>query len=247
MRSLPYISEAHETPLRYLRYLECKLSSVFFASSNGNLVKRLDITPLDLISLLEDNSASLEELYLTEVYLKVNNPNDPAASSLWIGNVDEPRAEGAIWVAEKLRQMPALKLKILRVTGLGYDRFEKSTTNYDLIDPSGCNKSFDLRFVEAATEKEPQSTNVIPDMDESSGSISLPDPEMDNAKRLILGPTTAEYDAFTFQHIHNTTSVYKSSIDGVFCSHNEHSLRSLQRIIEVVDLGMDLISAEITR
>ncbi|RDL42181.1 uncharacterized protein BP5553_02160 [Venustampulla echinocandica] len=55
------------------------------------------------------------------------------------------------------------------------------------------------------------------------------------------------YDAETFQRYHNTTSNYKSSIDGYFYNHNEGALRELQSLINVADRGMALISAEIER
>jgi len=121
------------------------------------LVKRLDITSQDLLSLLKDNCASLEELYLTEVYLKVNGSLDPNSLSLWIGLPGTERVEGSIWVAEAMRDMSNLNLNILRVSGLGYDGFDPDANlargNYDLTDPTGFDKSFDMRFVEAASRK----------------------------------------------------------------------------------------------
>ena len=57
----------------------------------------------------------------------------------------------------------------------------------------------------------------------------------------------ADYDAETYQEIHNTTSHFKRCIDGHFFNHNEQALKELQRIITVADRGMNLIAAEIDR
>jgi len=181
--------------------------------------------------------------------------------------------------------MEGLDLEILRVTGLGYDDFDPDMNsaypNYDLVDPSGYNISFDQRFVEAVLNKKdtalPASSPspevpTLPGITEppfnTSTALATPITEIDQthapyipatedqAQKIsadteiapLQGHTTPIlYDAVTFQQDHNTTSQFKGCLDGYFYNHNEQALRELQRIIEIADKGMDLISAEIDR
>lgn len=141
MRSLPYPLDTDLT-LQCLRFLE---------------LKRLDIAPNQLVRLIEDCSMTLKELYLIEVYIKVNGAADEDNIALWIGLQGSPRPPGACWVAQELRNMETLNLDILRVSGLGYDDFEPDeeshNPNYDLVDPNNFHdKGFDRRFVEAVTD-----------------------------------------------------------------------------------------------
>jgi hypothetical protein len=55
------------------------------------------------------------------------------------------------------------------------------------------------------------------------------------------------YDVDAFQRVHNTTSHWKASIDGLFINHNEKALMELQKIISVADKGMSFLSDEIDR
>jgi hypothetical protein len=136
MRSLPFhIHDARS--LSRLRFLE---------------LKRVDIDPSSLVSLVAESSRTLKELYLNEVYLKVRGDNMTGGTSLWIGHSDLRKSEESVWVAQDLRNIEGLKLDVLRATGLGYDEFDPESNalhpSYDLVDPSGHNRSFDQRFVE---------------------------------------------------------------------------------------------------
>jgi len=269
MRCLPYDSEPLQG-LSNLKFLE---------------LKRLDIDPRSLLALIKENSASLKEVYLNEVYIKVIGSTELSDTSLWIGHPDMGRPDECCWVAEALRNMEGLDLEILRVTGLGYDDFDPDMNsaypNYDLVDPSGYNISFDQRFVEAVLNKKdtalPASSPspevpTLPGITEppfnTSTALATPITEIDQthapyipatedqAQKIsadteiapLQGHTTPIlYDAVTFQQDHNTTSQFKGCLDGYFYNHNEQALRELQRIIEIADKGMDLISAEIDR
>jgi hypothetical protein len=224
-------------------------------------VKRVDIDPSALMTLIEDISASLKELYLNEVYIKVHSHDQQEATPLWIGRQDTSRPEGCCWVAEDLRNMKSLQLNVLRVTGLGYDDFEPHRASqfpsYDLKDPSGLEVSFDQRFVEAVmqtsvTKIEDVSTSLAetPSIPHVEGTSSIPEPSLDTPLLDAKAPRrgACEYDVEAFQrHHHNTTSHYKKCIDGYFNNHNERALQELQRIIAVADRGMELISNEIDR
>ncbi|RDW89054.1 hypothetical protein BP6252_01086 [Coleophoma cylindrospora] len=139
MRSFPYDISSERLRWDNLRCLE---------------LKRVDIDPLALESLVESVQYSLKELYLNEVYLKVFGSSDRERTSLWIGHgatVQKP--DRCIWLADNLRNMEGLNLEVLRATGLGYDDFDPDKTsafpNYDLDDPKKLDRSFDQRFVEA--------------------------------------------------------------------------------------------------
>ena len=135
MRSLPFHLDDAQNISR-LRFLE---------------LKRVDIDPRSFLNLVTECAGSLKELYLNEVYLKVEG-DSIIPSSLWVGNADLRKSEDSYWVAQDLREIEGLKLDVLRATGLGYDEFDPETSplhpTYDLVDPSGRNRSFDQRFVE---------------------------------------------------------------------------------------------------
>lgn len=237
-------------------------------------LKRVDIDPHYLVKLIEDNARTLKEIYLNEVYIKVFGSSELANTSLWIGYPDTPRAEDCMWVADDLRKARegVLKLDVLRVTGLGYDDFDpdrnSTRPNYDLDDPTGLNRSFDQRFVEAVFGIDDVVVNdapyiprplphlqsqLLPDSDGTSlppvadllTSYSSPTPKIIPPSNLLH--RASQYDAETYQRRHNTTSQYKRCIDGYFFNHNERALKELQRIITVADRGVALIGREINR
>jgi hypothetical protein len=238
------------------------------------IVKRVDIDPNALVILIKDNSVSLKELYLNEVYIKVFGSEQREETPLWIGHQDVPRHEGCCWVAQALREMEGLQLKILRVTGLGYDDFEPDRSllhpNYDLIDPSGLDISFDQRFVEAVMKTSDANNVTVPpptsELPQTSSETHIVTPPLNlpNMLKPLSNPASlseeldlaslthhlkaSEYDVEVFQRLrHNSTSHFKRCIDGYFNNHNERALLELQRIIAVADRGMALISDEIDR
>ena len=215
-----------------------------FASTKTPLtrhtVKRIDIEPRALVAMIEDSSASLRELYLNEVYIKVHSNDQHETIPLWIGRHDTFRPDGCCWVAEDLRDMKTLKLDVLRAAGLGYDEFEPNRAasqfpDYDLKDPLNLDISFDQRFVEVVM----QNLVALPSSLESSSDlphgVSLTQREV------------CEYDVVAFQKYHNTTSHYKKCIDGYFNNHNTRALEELQKIITVADRGMEFVSEQIDR
>lgn len=215
MRSLPYRQvDNGARNLKHLRSLE---------------LKRVDVEPTPLLQMIEHSAASLKELFLNEVYLKVNGrPNEE--SPLWIGHGPEiAKPHGAIWISEELRSMASrgLKLDTLRATALGYEENPSrthiihSSFEYDLQDPSGRNRSFDERFVERALGLQPSATVAAR-------------PEID-------------YDVDAYQQYHNTTSDWNSSLDGIFYNHNDKALEQLRNLITIIERGMTLLSDEIER
>jgi hypothetical protein len=139
MKSLPYPELDSSRCLKHLRYLE---------------LRRIDIDPIALEKLIKQNSTSLKELYLNDVYLKVFESPERHTTALWIGyDGAGPKPQGSYWLADKLRNMESLNLDVLRVAGLGYNDFDPSPDmqpkDYDFVDPSGLDRPFEQRFVEA--------------------------------------------------------------------------------------------------
>lgn len=143
------------------------------------IVKRLDIFAISLVSLIQSNASSLKELYLNEVYLKLNTEMQLTHVPLWIGQhgLDKrpwaERSKSAIWIAENLREMEGLNLEVLVATGLGYDDYRPGQSNpdqaaYDLVDPMGLGRSFDQRFVQASMRNELQHEALSACIGESS-------------------------------------------------------------------------------
>ena len=256
MRSLPYPIDDFGGHPR-LRYLE---------------LKRVDINPEQLVKMITDNAQSMKEVYLNEVYMKVFGAADLENTSLWIGYPDIKRPDDCLWVADELRasQKVGLSLEILRVTGLGYDDYEpdRNSThpNYDLNDPTGLQRSFDQRFVEAVfgnnditiedaqldTDHLLPASEVQAYAETSLPSLAQPMQPASSTVPRVLPPSYQrksinEYDADTYQRHRNPTSKLKRCIDGFFFNHNEQALKELQRIITVADQGMALISQELIR
>src|SRR5450432_1408536 len=131
MKCLPYEGLDEKRGLKQLRFLE---------------LKRIDIDPSALLKLIEQNSTSLKELYLNEVYLKVMETPDHNVSALWIGHGDAAKKPSdCCWLAKRLRDMESLNLDILRVAGLGYNEFDPIRENhvevFDFKDPTGFNRT----------------------------------------------------------------------------------------------------------
>ena len=217
----------------------------------------MDINPRSLLSLIEDNSTSLKEVYLNEVYLKVIGASEEEDRSLWIGFPGQSQpAQGGVWIAQSLRDMENLSLNILRATGLGYDIFELvqnlAHPSYDLTDPSGIGRSFDQRFVEAVFASDdtamdgasPPAALLESDVQEEA---CVPRSEKTESVLPHRVRRSSDFDAEIYQRHRNTTSHFKRCIDGYFFNQNKQALQELQRIMVLADKGMTLISEEISR
>lgn len=247
--SLPFYGG--ESCWEHLRYLE---------------LKRVDIEPLKFLGLIKQIRTSIKEVYLVEIYLKVRRLPDDSISGLWIGQYDTTKSEGSIWLAQELRNMEGLRLNILRATGLGYDEFAPVPVSVyldlDLPDPLELDRSFDQRFVDAVILG-PDKVHYALDIDSNPNSHTENHENFNLTKRNIILSTPSnslvkktyksnprtqkDYDAETYQRFRNTTSYFKSCIDGWFFNHNEQAIRELQGIITFADTGMILLSEEIYR
>ncbi|KHJ34869.1 hypothetical protein EV44_g5007 [Erysiphe necator] len=250
-RSLSFFSG--DTNWEFLRNLELK--SVYFR-------------PSKFLEFIGEIKNCLRELYLFEVYLRVHRLPNNEISGLWVGKVGVNKPEGSVWVAEELRNMEGLNLKILRATGLEYDRFDvnpqPTDPEFDFLDP--LNRPYDQRFVDAVILGPEKifltlykDDNI--DKDLSSRSEIITNGRLENKdctvysnlkvtlkKKLNFTPRERkDYDAETYQRSRNTTSHFKRCIDGCFFNQNERVLRELRSIVAIADRGMNLLSEEIYR
>ncbi|KAH6678238.1 hypothetical protein B0J14DRAFT_317728 [Halenospora varia] len=255
MRAIPYPLDVRQN-FKEIRFLE---------------LRRVDIDPHELLAIIEDCSTTLKELYLIEVYLKLQGDIQPDNHSLWIGHLGHRKSSQARWIAPELRAMENLVLSVLRATRLGYDCFEayQNQTNpeYDIKDPSGMDQPFEMRFVETAigSRDTPQSKqldqiiDILPPAHDNNQPVSdntMPEsasiPDFQNELMDFDGNTghsrsrlkRRSYDAESYMRYHNTTSHYKKSIDGHFNNHNEYALRKLQKLISCADRGMSQLTSE---
>ncbi|KAL2066968.1 hypothetical protein VTL71DRAFT_1392 [Oculimacula yallundae] len=214
-------------------------------------LKKIDINPHTFVDLITQISSSLKELYLNQVYLKIRAPSVAQnLPDLWIGG-NGPKKADTCWIAEELRAMPDLKLDILRVTCIGYDDFQPAPhaeyPTYDLEDPTGQSRCLDQRFVSAVLN----GPDPIPAPEDPEDDTDKTQTQTQAQAQIQPASTTphpidrASFDADTFQRTHNTTSAYKTSIDGLFTNHNEQALKELQNIITVADRGMNMLTEEI--
>jgi hypothetical protein len=249
MKSLPVSHCMSTKALKHLRCLE---------------LKRVDIEPDSLIYLIKQCSTSLKELYLNDVYLKIEAGEDLEVMPYWIGyGAGVAKSRESCWIAEKLKDIDNINLDIIRATGLGYDIFDPLRIHvlesYDFFDAQQETKPFDQRFVETFQGALPQSQESEVDEEDSAPWVPPSDtlPAVEDLNHLSLPLAfksqplrvrKSTYDAHTFQrYYHNTTSCWKRSIDGYFYNHNEKALLELQKIISVADHGMGLLSEEINR
>ena len=215
----------------------------------------MDVDPRSLLSLIEDNSKSLNEIYLSDVYIKVHSSVELENTPLWIGHEGEIKPAQGLWLAQSLTNMEGLRLEILRATGLGYDDFDPWKTSphskYDLLDPSDLNKSFDQRFVEAvfASNIVAMDEAALRPVTDTNPGTEPESPAQDITTVLASQPPKrpVDYDAEIYQMYRNTTSQYKRCLDGYFLNQNEQAVSELQRIIILADRGITLINAEMDR
>ena len=220
-------------------------------------LKRVEIVADVLLRAAENFGPTLQELYLNEVYLKVEQSrtwNEDSTKILWVGLPNTRPVEDCQWLAMELRcGLP--NLRICRAAFLAYDQYLRddisSHPEFDLIDPCGLGRSISQRFVEVVTgvkqpnmptgevvEYYPQNftkdhvlRQLIPRGQhtgaEGSDSNELP---------------VTDHDTNAYQTaVANTTSRWHKGIDGLFPNCNPETLDRLHYIAETACLGMNEI------
>ncbi|KAJ6445728.1 hypothetical protein O9K51_00491 [Purpureocillium lavendulum] len=117
-------------------------------------LKRFEVLPEILVKIMEDLGETLEELYLSEVYLKAEQGRDWNTDSkkiLWVGVPNQRPADDCHWVAMAVR-CACPRLRLCRASFLAYDHYLRedcaTAPRFDLIDPCGLGRSLSQRFVE---------------------------------------------------------------------------------------------------
>ncbi|PFH57245.1 hypothetical protein XA68_15316 [Ophiocordyceps unilateralis] len=210
-------------------------------------LKRMEILPDVFVKLADDLGDSLQELYLNEIYLKVEqsrNGNQDSKKVLWIGVPNQRPADGSVWIAMALRRA-APRLRVCRASYLAYDYYMRDDANshpdLDLVDPCSLGRNLSQRFVEVV--------NGICQPNTATGDPVqyLPrDPRDDHvvcSQHARTRPLRIdEYDANAYHSaVANTTSRWQKSIDGFFNNCNTNTLDELHYIAETACQGMNEI------
>ncbi|PHH86356.1 hypothetical protein CDD83_10374 [Cordyceps sp. RAO-2017] len=237
-----------QQPLDEWRARSLPASRIYLTNLTCLELKRIDILPEIFVKIAEDLGDSLRELYLNEIYLKTEQSrgwNEDSRKVLWIGVPNQRPPDDCIWIAMALR-CAAPQLRVCRASFLAYDHYIRddvhSNPDFDLHDPCGLGRSISQRFVEVVAG--------IRQPDAPSGSpveYLARDPGDDAALASRLRPrgravAIADYDANAHQAaVHNSTSRWQRSIDGLFNNCNSNTLDELHYIAETACRGMNEI------
>lgn len=218
-------------------------------------LKRVEVTPEVLRCAARNFGCTLRELYLNEVYLKVEqgqNLNEDSKQILWIGIPNQRPGLNDDWIATIVRES-CPNLQICRASFLGYDLYTRddlppspapSSPDFDFIDPCGLGRSIAQRFVELVLGY------VQPPQPDGSPVCYFPALEFNDALVLQARPRpgglpVAEYDVNAYQTaVRNATSGWQRSIDGVFPNCNSGTLEELHYIAETACQGMNEIQRQ---
>ncbi|KAM5356149.1 hypothetical protein ACJ41O_002795 [Fusarium nematophilum] len=209
-------------------------------------LKRVEVCPEVFVRIAENFGPTLQELYLNEVYLKVEQSrdwNEDSRKILWVGMPNQRPAEDCRWIAMTVR-CAAPNLRICRASFLAYDHYIRedmpSQPEFDLIDPCGLGRSISQRFVEVVMGIR-QPTTPTKDPVEYLPADTRLDSLLNNLRsRDRMG--VVEYDANAYQTaVANPTSEWQRTIDGFFPNCNQNTLDELHYIAEKACHGMNEI------
>lgn len=220
-------------------------------------LKRVEIVADVLLRAAENFGPTLQELYLNEVYLKVEQSrewNEDSTKILWVGLPNIRPVEDCRWLAMELRcGMP--NLRICRAAFLAYDQYLRDDVachpEFDLIDPCGLGRSISHRFVEVVTGiKQPnmptgEPVEYLPQDFAHDHLVRKLTPRRQVAN--LDGPdagemSVTEHDTNAYQTaVANTTSRWHQGIDDLFPNCNPETLDRLHYIAETACQGMNEI------
>ncbi|PQE28194.1 hypothetical protein CJF32_00011071 [Rutstroemia sp. NJR-2017a WRK4] len=191
--------------------------------------------------MIEQNCNSLSELYIDDISLKVPGPRRHRAThDLWIGYPDiAPMENQCTWVAPALRHIKELHLKVLRATKLSYHTTRRHLGSpdpiYDRYEPADRGRSLEERFVDVVLGT---NASISVDVDKTSVTAYVSEPGERHP---------GKHGSESYQTYHNKTSLYKTSLDGVFNNHNAEASRELTKIVDVTNNEIDLLQRQINR
>lgn len=210
-------------------------------------LKRVEVFPEVFSQIGENFGLPLEELFLNEVYLKVELTREWATESkkiLWVGYPNQRPEEGCEWLAMAIR-CGAPRLRICRASFLAYDIYSGQDNDmdgdpeFDLVDPCGLARSLSQRFVEIVMGiRQPNTPTGEPvtylPQDSKHDDLLL------NLTDRPRGLTVTDYDTNAYQTaVANPTSEWHKSIDGYFANCNSNTLDELHYIAETACQGMN--------
>ncbi|ROT41569.1 hypothetical protein SODALDRAFT_331316 [Sodiomyces alkalinus F11] len=228
-------------------------------------LKRLELAPDVLPAIAQAFGSTLRELYLNEVYLKAEQGrhiNPDSTQFLWIGLPNQRPGPDDLWMAMLIRSR-CPSLRICRAAFLGYDQLIRddvlhhngadihgttgtlsfASPEFDFLDPSGLGRSVAQRFVEvvlgiAQPRAPPPDGRPITYLPPSPKDDHL----LDELRPRPPAFRAADYDVNAYQTaVHNPTSRWQRSLDGVFPSCNAGTLAELHYIAETASQGMSEI------
>ncbi|KAF5622039.1 uncharacterized protein FTJAE_11088 [Fusarium tjaetaba] len=210
-------------------------------------LKRIELCPEVFVRTAENFGTTLRELYLNEVYLKVEQSrdwNEDSKKILWVGMPNQRPGDDCHWIAMALR-CATPHLRICRASFLAYDHYMlediPTQPEFDLIDPCGLGRSISQRFVEVVMGIR-QPTALTKDAVEYLPADALFDSLLNNLLPRNRALGVVEYDTNAYQTaVANSTSEWQRSIDGVFPNCNSNTLDELHFIAETACEGMSEI------
>lgn len=210
-------------------------------------LKRIELCPEVFVRTAENFGPTLQELYLNEVYLKVEQSrdwNEDSKKILWVGLPNQRPGEDCHWIAMALR-CATPHMRICRASFLAYDHYMledmPSQPEFDLADPCGLGRSISQRFVEVVMGIR-QPTALTKDAVEYLPADTHFDSLVNNLRPRDRALGVVEYDTNAYQTaVNNSTSEWQRSIDGVFPNCNSNTLDELHYIAETACQGMNEI------
>ncbi|PHH63800.1 hypothetical protein CDD81_5457 [Ophiocordyceps australis] len=203
----------------------------------------------DIIQILDAVSGSLQELYLRDIYLKLEQSqewNSDCTKVLWIGLPNQIPCSESIWIAVLLRRMMT-SLRVCRASNLAYDHYiaddsisvSSRTMPADMSDPCCRARNLSQRFVEVVTgvlQPKAPSGEAVEYFHHKLGKVT--DMGQDVNPDGVLLAIDFDVDAYQVA-VANTTSQWLRSIEGLFDDGNPSSLQELHQIANVACLGMN--------
>lgn len=217
-------------------------------------LKRVEIAPDFLLRCAQNFGSSLAELYLSEVFLKVEQSqswNEDSTKVLWVGLPNVRPPEEGSWIAMELRcAMP--NLRVCRAAFLAYDQYVRDSNlcnpEFDLIDPCDMGRCISHRFVEVVMGIKQRNTpggepvEYLPRDSARDDLVRTLTPHREGAEGSYIEPLETDYNTNAYQMaIANPTSRWYKGIDGSFPNCNPGTLSRLHYIAETACQGMNEI------
>jgi hypothetical protein len=229
------------------------LPQVIMSNLTSLELKRVEIRANLLLRCAQNFGSSLAEIYLNEVYLKVEQSrswNEDSRKVLWVGVPNTRPSDEDRWIAMELRcALP--NLRVCRAAFLAYDQYLRDdvtcTPEFDLMDPCGLGRSISQRFVQVVMGvKQPKApsgeTIAYLPQDYANDYLVPRQHQEDESDGSYVEPPVTDHDTNAYQTaVANTTSRWYKGIDGLFPNCNPGTLSRLHYIAETACQGMNEI------